>query len=660
MSKTGALTNTRYTAIDRDGRSTSIVLQNLISESGEGVIYWTDKIDLVAKLYHKDKRTTARVEKLHLMLRQPPIDPAAPNRSIIWPMATLHDSGGSVVGFTMPGVKHGLIPRSLYVPLERKKEAPSLDWYHLLQAALNVAKAFQSIHDMGYVIGDVKSDNLLVTPSLRVCLVDTDSFQVVDKATGKIHPCPVASAEFAPPEMQGANKALLATKEHDNFGLAIIIYSFLFTRHPYSGGILPAQHEGIQTEERIARGLWQWNKRVPLPPHKGSIPLEIVHPRLLNLFRRCFDDGHSNPSVRPHAGEWAKALQEAITSVTWCAKEPLHVYSKTYGRCPWCEQKSGGLDIFKGGTEAKSRSLTLLLDEFDVFIKRGDLPAALELIDHHNVLKTDERTARGREIIGRNAATIREFRQFCTEIKQSADEVKLIKDLKKKPALRAMAQANNDTRPYLNKLLKLSGILDQLDAAIEKAEGFRARKSIVCEEAIVKIVRDNIDVLSAHKGIQSFYGERLVAANRKVVLVRSVLKAIAANDVFAIVQTVQGHWQNLKDLIELRSYVDYISELIKAEAVAQSFVQSFNSGDAETAARTWERTPGLGSSPFADMPRPDLGGRTIKVVYKCIREPSTVDASDITSMLANAVATELATNTTHTPPRPSQAPVSKK
>lgn len=658
MSSAGKLTKTRYFAVDRDGRSTSVTLQNLIYESGEGVLYWTDQNDLVAKLYHKPD--APRIEKLHLMLRQPPVDPAAPNRSIIWPTATLRDDGGAVIGFTMPGVKNGLIPRSLYVPLERKKEAPSLDWYHLHQAALNVAKAFQSIHDMGYVIGDVKAENLLVTPDLKVCLVDTDSFQIVDKLTGEVHPCPVASEDFAPPEMQVSKKPLLAAKEHDNFGLAIIIYSFLFTRHPYSGGILPPQHEGKETKDRIANGLWQWNKRIPLTPHKGSIPLEIVHPRLLDLFRRCFDDGHSNPSFRPQAGEWARALQDAISALTWCAKQPLHVFSKHHGRCPWCDQSDSGLDIFKGKAEVKSRSIMILLEEFNGFVMRGDLPAALDLIDRHNILKTDERTARGREIIGRNAETIREFRQFCREIKTGADELRLIKYLKKKPALLAMAKANDETRLHVKELFKLAELLDQLDAAIEKAEAFRARKSIVSDEAILKIVKDNIDVLAANKGIFPFYGARIVAAKQRVELVQSVLKAIAANNPTAIVKTVQGHWQDLKDLIELRSYVDQIGSLIKAEALAQSFVRSFSVGDTGAAARTFETNPGLGSSPFADVDWSELGGGSIRKAYQGIWEPSATDATNMTGMLANAVTTELTASSTATPTlSPASAPASE-
>jgi hypothetical protein len=50
----------------------------------------------------------------------------------------------------------------------------------MVLAAMNIATAFQQVHPKGYLIGDVKPENVLVTGQGQVTLVDNDSFQVTD------------------------------------------------------------------------------------------------------------------------------------------------------------------------------------------------------------------------------------------------------------------------------------------------------------------------------------------------------------------------------------------------------------------------------------------------------------------------------------------------
>lgn len=62
----------------------------------------------------------------------------------------------------MPFVK-GKEIHQLFGPRERFVEFPSVGWDSLVHVARNCAAAFNSVHDLGVVIGDVNEGNLLVT-----------------------------------------------------------------------------------------------------------------------------------------------------------------------------------------------------------------------------------------------------------------------------------------------------------------------------------------------------------------------------------------------------------------------------------------------------------------------------------------------------------------
>ncbi len=106
---------------------------------------------------------------------------------------------------------------------------------------------FRSIHGFGYVVGDVKPENLLVNASMQVCAIDTDSFQVTDPASGAVYRCTVGTPDYTPPELWGLKfEEIDRTIRHDLFGLAALIYLFLFGKHPYSAGLLPDHLAGME------------------------------------------------------------------------------------------------------------------------------------------------------------------------------------------------------------------------------------------------------------------------------------------------------------------------------------------------------------------------------------------------------------------------------
>jgi uncharacterized repeat protein (TIGR01451 family) len=204
----------------------------------------------------------------------------------------------------------------------------------------------EAIHAKGYVIGGLNENNILVNTLNMVTLIDCDSMQV--QGGVQTPPCTVGKPEYTPPELQGANFSQIDRKpEHDNFGLAVLIFKMLMEgNHPYKGkwvgqGDPPSIQESIQHNYCPYIPLSTWQVKVPpLAP-----PISTLPPIVQSLIIRCFDRGHHN---RPTASEWYQTLKQAGQSLTVCQQNPKHYYSDHLSNCPWCERKTllNGRDPF--------------------------------------------------------------------------------------------------------------------------------------------------------------------------------------------------------------------------------------------------------------------------------------------------------------------------
>ncbi|MBN3963339.1 tetratricopeptide repeat protein [Nostoc sp. NMS8] len=331
-----------------DSRGRSILLIKRLASSGEGEVWESNRSGYLAKIYHSI--TTEQSNKLQVMVANPPEDPTRSQNhiSIAWPQDLLKDSKGNCIGFLMPAIEKSEELIYVYSPQHRRNKAPTFNWYYLHATAYNFVLIVQSLHAKGYVIGDIKPQNLLVNDRGLVSIIDTDSFQVNDPKSKKVYRCPVGSEGFIPPELIGKDLSAIAqTRYHDRFRIAIIIHLLLFGYHPYHHGKWTGFGNIPEPEECIRQGFWLYGQNSPFQSAENTIPLNIVHPEIKKLFLRCFNDGHISLSSRPSAKEWCEALQIAIADLTLCSQVTNHSYSKTYGKCYWCERVNKiGLDIF--------------------------------------------------------------------------------------------------------------------------------------------------------------------------------------------------------------------------------------------------------------------------------------------------------------------------
>lgn len=325
----------------------TVHLTRQLASSGEGVVWETDRQNFLAKVYHT--ATPDRIAKLRVMVANPPYDPMLRQShiSFAWPQALLFTPQGQPVGFLMPAIRDSVKLSSIYNPRLRNRKAPRFNWYYLHATALNVASVIESIHAKGYVVGDIKPQNLLVNNRALVSVIDTDSFQILDPQSQQIYRCLVGSEGFTPPELMGKELGKLDQSEvHDRYRLGVLVYLLLFGDHPFKGKWV-GMGEAPNPVDLARRGYWPFGPGSLIQPGPSTVPLDIVHTELQRCFHRCFTDGHQQPQQRPTAAEWSQALRQSISSLKVCQTQSNHYYSRTQLHCYWCERKQKlGLDIF--------------------------------------------------------------------------------------------------------------------------------------------------------------------------------------------------------------------------------------------------------------------------------------------------------------------------
>lgn len=328
-----------------------------LGRGGEAQVYpIAGRADRVAKIYGPGKATTERARKLVVMLANPPEVPTSGGDHVplAWPtgLLTQTHAPNAVVGFLMPRAHRVEQIIDYYNPQRRLEFCPLFDYRYLLRAARNLAATTRSIHARGYVIGDLKHSNVLVSQTALVTLVDTDSFQVVDPQTGVLYPCRVGTPDYTPPERQyDADAHTALTPEHDLFALGILIFQLLMEgTHPFAG-VYTGEGDPPPFEERIAAGHFPYGASPgPYRPGKRTAPpFEMLPPTLQRLFLQCFETGHADPTARPSAQEWQTELDAACNTLKVCSDNPHHFYSDHLEACPWCARRDNqlrGLDPF--------------------------------------------------------------------------------------------------------------------------------------------------------------------------------------------------------------------------------------------------------------------------------------------------------------------------
>ncbi|KAJ7688621.1 kinase-like domain-containing protein [Mycena rosella] len=174
-----------------------------------------------------------------------------------------------------------------------KKE--SCDTDHLLSLILDIALGLEQLHEKGIVHGDLKGDNIFITPSRRACIADFGLSSIIT---------PISSIQFtnSSKRTQGGTIRYQAPELHkgghndlrsDVYAFASVVYELLTGKPPFpelymDGAVIKAVLEG---------------RRPPRPPSCSGTSLALGG--LWSLIQNCWEE---QPTMRPTASHIVERL----------------------------------------------------------------------------------------------------------------------------------------------------------------------------------------------------------------------------------------------------------------------------------------------------------------------------------------------------------------
>lgn len=373
-----------------------VVLEDCLAISGEASVYATDRPDMVAKLYHKPSEERQR--KLEAMIANPPVDPSLrPGHvSFAWPTHLLYDDKDYFVGFAMPRIREARSATALASPKLRRKAAASglvsgvklgsATWFDLHATAANLAFIVGRLHAAGVVLGDLKTDNILIDRANLVSLIDCDGFQMASPDGGTLFPSTFVSEGYSAPELIGTDLSKSARDPSaDLFSLAIIVHKLLLGGHPHAGRWLGGG-DPPDIDHIAALGIWIHNGGSWLAPPTSAPAIEGIAPSLFSHFDQTFVPGAEDPSQRPDAEEWHEALCLAMSALVRCSTVDSH-YHSAQRECFWCRTaEESGIDLFPEAL-ADGDHIRPLAMTFERALARGDARMAVSLWRDHSALR---------------------------------------------------------------------------------------------------------------------------------------------------------------------------------------------------------------------------------------------------------------------------------
>ena len=225
-----------------------------------------------------------------------------------------------------------------------------------LQLCKRMAQAVRKMHMTGLAHSDLSSRNVLVDPVIgKAVVIDIDSLVVpglyppdVLGTPGYIAPEVLKTQGLAP----GDPKKNLPQANTDLHALAVLVYEYLLRRHPLRGEKVNATT--AEEDERLSMGEKALFIEHPTDksnyPNGRNAPLIKVAccaqgPYLPKIFQQAFVDGLHNPSARPRAGDWERALYLSDDLLMPCgnascdAKWFIYDGKSPKPACPWCGWK---------------------------------------------------------------------------------------------------------------------------------------------------------------------------------------------------------------------------------------------------------------------------------------------------------------------------------
>lgn len=234
-------------------------------------------------------------------------------------------------------------------------------WREYLRICIHIARAVRRMHAAGLAHSDLSYKNVLVDPVTgQASVIDVDGLVV----PGRYPPDVVGTPDFIAPEVVMTNHLAkhdpgrsLPSIGTDRHALAVLVYMYLFYRHPLRGRkvhdlddeqrdeVLSMGERALFVEHPTDAGNRINVARVKpteLPwADTAKLPYTLAGPYLTPLFDRAFMAALHAPALRPTADDWETALVKTVDLIQPCqnpaCEQQWFVFdNSTRPACPYC------------------------------------------------------------------------------------------------------------------------------------------------------------------------------------------------------------------------------------------------------------------------------------------------------------------------------------
>ena len=225
------------------------------------------------------------------------------------------------------------------------------DWKNYLSICILIARAVRRLNVAGLAHSDLSDNNILIDPTSGRCVViDIDSLVVEDL----FPPDVIGTKGFIAPEVLRTQNLPLKdpNRKHPNVrtdlhALPVLLYQYLFFRHPLNG---PKSYPGADGNEQELLEMGSKALFIEHPQDHSNRPYNLIGivddlgPKIKELFEKAFVRGIENPFDRPSAGQWEKVLMKAWDCLHPCKNlKCWHKWFIIHGpnikQCPNCQSK---------------------------------------------------------------------------------------------------------------------------------------------------------------------------------------------------------------------------------------------------------------------------------------------------------------------------------
>lgn len=301
-----------------DSKNISYNVLNKLGEGSQGVTYLLEDRKHIVKLFNKDCDATETKSKINFLINLG-LDKnfyATPLRQVTQPQ------NGYIAEFAS-----GMIPLS---QLKNNKQCSNLsEWYFSTgglqkryQILIQLSALIRVLHSKGLAYCDLSPNNIFVSEKAgvsKVFLIDLDNLRYRTSLFNNIY-----TPLYGAPEI--ISQTAPNTFMSDCFSFAVIAYELLTLNHPLIGDYVNDGEPEIEEQALTGKLPWVDHSTDSINERTTGLPSENVIPgKLLDLFRKNFEEGLNDPIKRPSMGEWFDALNLAMNELLKCGNSQCNL-----------------------------------------------------------------------------------------------------------------------------------------------------------------------------------------------------------------------------------------------------------------------------------------------------------------------------------------------